>query len=115
MPTTYSKGHFKLLQEALKDKAFELLSKCSSVGEMRRLDRKYRLKRNALNIVSKEYAILYKNTKGNISENSLSMSAINDTTNIILKSNDRHVINRSIRLMKAKIRIDIKGFGYYDI
>ena len=110
MSTTYPKGYFKQIQESLKGAAFKQLMKCSNVREIRRLDRFYRLKSYSINLLSKEYAILYKKTKGNISEDNFVMSAINDTKAIILKSKDPHEIKRSIMLMKEKIRINNKWF-----
>ena len=104
MSKPYPKGYFKEIQESLKNAAYEQLKKCSNVGEMRRLDRFYKLKRNGIKFLSIEYAHLLKKTKGNISPDNFTISVINDTLDIILKSKDPHEIKRSIILAKEKIR-----------
>ena len=101
----YSKGHFKKIQKSLKKAAQDAIMKSKSVNHMRRVSKMYDFKINYIKLLSKEFALLIKKNKGDISANDFELPIINETIDVILYSSSPSEIKRAVKFAIAKLRL----------
>ena len=105
MVKPYSKGSFKEILNNLKKDYKNKIVKTSILDEVKRLQGLFMSKERAINNLSKEYARLEKDYKGNIPSGLHEISIINFTLLYVMANKSPERINREVNLAKEKIQL----------